>query len=473
MLPQNVDQVAQPMGEYQPVDQWQRHVNAIFQAIRGDRAQDYYQTFATADYRLAHALAADYVERVRARDAKVSPDQKGRPLVVQEWGCGHGNLAACFLTHLKALDTAGAVYPRLRYVLVDARAEALALALSHPDLAPHREHVETLQASVTDLSTVEAGSVDRILCNELWNELPTKLFSKKKGDLEEEHVRPNMGEFKHAQIEDWSGFLRAWAKADVARLREDPTFFDELIWEREYHPVDWKEVPYRKTITEYLKPFDDEVLVPVNLGAFACVKEALRVLAPNAVGMSAFDAGSTDFQVLNSADKPCTGHFGGLYSVMVNFALIEAVAKQLGAKQIQIESQREFIGRSLGVNVMPLTDLLASHPGVGRLSRWQQDRLVVQTLHALNEHYRSPYPRTLQFPLSADMPEAERASLQCQLAALAREGVPHTASYLTEEEVMAALPDLETLGYDREGILMAISAPPAGIDYTHWSIKPT
>lgn len=472
MLPQNIDEVAQPMGEYQPVDQWQRHVNAIFQAVRGDRAQDYYQTFATADYRLAHALAADYVDRVRARDAKVSPEQKGRPLVVQEWGCGHGNLAACFLTHLKAVDPAGAIYPRIRYVLVDVREEALASALAHPDLAPHRDRVETLQASVTDLSMVEAGSVDRILCNELWNELPTKLFSKRKGDLEEEYVRPNLGEFKHAQIEDWSGFLRAWTNADAARLREDPTFFDELIWEREYHPVDWKGVPYRKTITEYLKSFDDEVLIPVNLGAFACVKEALRVLAADAIGMSAFDAGSADFQVLNSADKPCTGHFGGLYSVMVNFGLIEAVAKHLGAKQVQSEPQREFIGRSLGVNVMPLTDLLASHPEVGRFSRWQQDRLVVQTLRALNERYRSPYPRTLQFPLSADMPEAERASIQHQLAALSHEGVPHTAAYLTEEEVRAALPDLEALGYDREGILMAINAPPAGIDYTHWSILP-
>lgn len=469
MLPQNLDIVPQPMGDYQPVDRWQTHINGLFHALRGQQAQEYYQTFATADYRLAHALAADYVEQVQARAKTESAERRGRPLVVHEWGCGQGNLAACFLSHLKASDTSGAIYSRVRYVLVDPRPEALTTALAHPDLAAHRDRVETLCASATDLPTVAAGSVDRIICNELWNELPTKLIAKNKGEVEEEQVRPNLSETRHARIDDWSGFLRAFTAQDVTRLAPEASFFEDVIWEREYHKVDWKDVPYRKTIAEFLKPFDDEVLVPVNLGAFATVKEALRLLAPDAIGLSSFDAGAVEFEVLNTQEKPCSGHFGGLYSVMVNFPLIEAVAKHLGAKSVRVEPQREFIGRTLGATVVTLTDLLGTHPDLMHLGKWQQDRLVLQTLEALNRHYRSPYQRTLQFPLSSDMPASERQSLQALIESFRRDGVPHTASYLTEDEVMAAFPDLEPLGYEREAVQVALTAPPAGIDYTHWS----
>ena len=84
--------------------------------------------------------------------------------------------------------------PRVRYVLVDSQASALEQARTHPDLAPHLSKVDSLCADVTDLATVAAGTVDRILCNELWNELTTKLIVKKGGEYEEKHLRPNLNE---------------------------------------------------------------------------------------------------------------------------------------------------------------------------------------------------------------------------------------------------------------------------------------
>src|SRR2546422_3871249 len=90
---------------------------------------------ASADYRLAHALAVDYYDHTTKQ-----PNFPPR-LVVQEWGCGNGNLAACFLTHLKALDSTGAIYRRTRYVLVDANRDALQAAVAHPDLQSHREQI--------------------------------------------------------------------------------------------------------------------------------------------------------------------------------------------------------------------------------------------------------------------------------------------------------------------------------------------
>ena len=145
---------AAPLGEYKPVDYWQAHINTLFYQLRGDQQRSFYQTFTSADYRLAHALAADYFEQVTKRDKKVAanrvtsngptatPSTDATPqaqLTVMEWGPGNGNLAACFLSHLQRLDKGGRVYPRVRYLLVDSQAHALERARAHPDLPPgHR-----------------------------------------------------------------------------------------------------------------------------------------------------------------------------------------------------------------------------------------------------------------------------------------------------------------------------------------------
>lgn len=493
---QDADALPQLIGEYKPVDQWQTHINQLFYRFRGDQLRNYYQTFASADYRLAHALARDYYDRVIAREksrGKGVTGQRGStessptdtpatplppyplpltphasPLTVMEWGSGNGNLAACFLSHLKALDTDGRVYPRVRYLLVDWEGSVLEGALAHPDLAAHRERVETLKGTVDALEGVADGSVDRIICNELWNDLPTKLMSRHEGEIEEELLRPNLSEALHAKIQDWGGFIRAFEAKDVEALKNFPSFFDDVVWEREYRTVEWKDVPYRKTITEFLKKIDDEVLVPVNLGAFATVKEAKRLLAPDAIGFSSFDAGTADLRVLNDPDKPCSGQFGGQQSFMINVALVEAVGKQLGAGPMTVESQREFVGRSLGTNVLTLMDLLATHPTAGtRLKPWEQDRLLLQTIRALNEIYKSPYQRRLDVPIKMDVPVEEREALQSLARSLKLDGVPDTVAYLTEEELSLASKDLEAIGYDPQSFLIALSAPPGPVDYLH------
>ena len=360
---QDADALPQLVGDYKPLDQWQTHLNQLFYGLRGDRLRSYYQTFASADFRLAHALAADYYECVMKREQNRSRQSSSSDRVtILELGPGNGNLAACFLSHLKTLDARGRIYPRLRYVLMDWEQPMLDGALAHADLVPHRDHVDTFCGSVEHLAGVADGSVDRIICNELWNDLPTKLLAKHGGEVEEEYIRPNLSETLHATIQDWSAFVRAFQAKDFDVLKTFPPFLDELVWEKEYRKVEWKDVPYRKTIVEFLQRIDQEVLVPVNMGAFATLKEAKRLLAPDAIGFSAFDAGTADMNVLNDPEKPCYGQFGGQYSFMINFALVEAVAKHVGLHGATIEPQREFVGRSLNTNAITLMELLATHP---------------------------------------------------------------------------------------------------------------
>jgi hypothetical protein len=477
---QDADALPQLIGEYKPLDQWQTHLNQLFYGLRGDKLRSYYQTYASADFRLGHALAADYYERVTKRDKagnrqqslvdRIADDESR--LTVLELGVGNGNLAACFLSHLKAIDKQGTIYPRVRYVMVDWQQTVLDGALAHPELAVHREQVETHQGSVEHLAEIAEASVDRIICNELWNDLPTKLLAKHSGEVEEEYLRPNLSESLHANIQDWSTFVLAFQEIDLATLKTFPSFLDELVWEKEYRKVEWKDAPYRKTIVEFLQSIDQEVLVPVNVGAFATLKEAKRLLAPDAIGFSAFDAGTGDMKVLNDPEKPCYGQFGGQYNFMVNFALIQAVAKHLGIKHTTLESQREFVGRSLNTNVITVMDLLAVHPSAGpKLQAWEQDRLVLQTIKALNETFTSSYRRRIDFPLSTDMPPEERETSNAILRFLKDDGIPDTVAYLTEEELNRAQQDLEAIGYDRDTIRMALNAPPSPIEYCHFACR--
>ncbi|HWC50198.1 MAG TPA: SAM-dependent methyltransferase, partial [Nitrospira sp.] len=221
---QDADALPQLIGDWKTVDQWQAHINQLFYRFRGDQIRKFYQTFASADYRLAHALASDYYDHVIAREktlgvkrqasgendaSKLLPPHAS-PLTVLELGPGNGNLAACFLSHLKALDRDGVVYPRVRYLLVDWEQAVLDAAMKHPGLSAHQDRIHTLRSTIDHLAAVPDASVDRIICNELWNDLPTKLMSRQGGDIEEEYLRPNLSEVLHPKIEDWAGFIRAF-----------------------------------------------------------------------------------------------------------------------------------------------------------------------------------------------------------------------------------------------------------------------
>ena len=114
---------------------------------------------------------------------------------------------------------------------------------------------------------------------------------RKEGEIVEEQMRPNLSAAKTTQFDDWFSFVKDFGAKDVTKLKTQPSFLEEIIWEKDYQPVDWKRVPYRKTITEFLRPIEELVLVPVNLGAFATIKEAKRLLQPGGRFIS-FDAGT-------------------------------------------------------------------------------------------------------------------------------------------------------------------------------------
>ena len=125
-------------------------------------------------------------------------------------------------------------YPRVKYVLVDWEQSILDGALAHPDLVPHKDRVQAVVGTVDQIPGMADQSVDRIMCNELWNDLPTKLMAKNAGEIEEEFLRPNLSESLHTTIQNWSGFVRAFEAKDIETLKTFPPFLDDLVWEKEY-----------------------------------------------------------------------------------------------------------------------------------------------------------------------------------------------------------------------------------------------
>ena len=172
--------------------------------------------------------------------------------------------------------------------------------------------------------------------------------------------------------------------------------------------------------------------------------------------------------MINDPEKPCYGLFCGQYSFMVNFALVESVASYLGIRAVTIETQREFVGRSLGTNVISLMDLLACSPAPRSLQPWEQDRLIIKTIHALKGSYRSHYRRRIEFPIRKETPSDERRALEDMLRSLGEDGIPDTVAYVTEEELFGAMGELEQLGYHRDTIMAALAMPPQPIDYRHF-----
>ena len=102
------------LGDFRPSDHWQTHINSIFYGIKGPEIHNHFQTYVSLDYRLAHALANNFYVRARSQQRPQSDKW-----LVQEWGVGNGNLAACFLSRLREIDRDDEVYPYIYYVLCD------------------------------------------------------------------------------------------------------------------------------------------------------------------------------------------------------------------------------------------------------------------------------------------------------------------------------------------------------------------
>jgi len=428
-----------PLGDFAPADYWQNHVNAIFYGMKGPGIHNHFQTYVSLDHRLAHAIADEYFAFA----------QQGSDLnkikFVQEWGVGNGNLAACFLSRLKEIDSDDQVYSKTNYILCDYSKEILKGVRANPNLQIHAGRFSTLQVNAESMDCFRPQSIFKIISNEIWDDLTTKILLKHQGLLYEEYLQPTL----NPQVPDtnFEEFVQLFSEKNFEGLKKCSPFLEEIIWERDFQRVDISDWPYAEVILSHLGNVTDEIPIPINIGAFVTVERARFLLEEKGQGYCGFDYGMPTLKDLNTEGRPYFKLYGGQYTCMVNFPLLEEIGKSIGFNNIQNEHQHRYLGRTMESPVISVVEIVQNHPEISQMRPWDIDLLMLNTLHALNGRYQSPYKRKMDYPAMPGTPKKYRKLIQQSLNALDPRGVPDTVAYVTKEEVHLATKRLLKLGY--------------------------
>ncbi len=452
-----------PLGDFKPSDEWQTHVNAIFYGIQGPGIHHHFQTYVSRDYRLAHALADQFLQ-----DATERGPAEG-PVCVQEWGVGNGNLAARFLSRLKSADTGHSVYPRLRYTLCDYSAEILNGVRANPNLKEHEGVYFLEQVNAETQEDFQPHSVHKIISNEIWDDLATRVLLKNDGLLYEEYLQPLLR--RDIPNVAWETFVEHFTEKNLDRLKSNPPFLEQIVWERSFQRTDISDWPYGEVIQQHLQRMEDEIPIPINTGALQTLERAKRMLAENHLGYSSFDYGMLSDRELNGQGRPYYKLYGGQYTSMVNFPLIAEVARAVGFAEVQLEPQHDFVGRHLSEKVLSALELVQIHPKISRMEPWDVDLLILQTLQALNATYRSPYQSKMDYPALPGTPKKQRKQIAELAKNLSATGVPDTVAYITASEVADASGRLKKLGYGERDLKAAFDPTGQSIAFGHMTLR--
>ena len=450
-----------PLGDFKPADEWQTHVNAIFYGIKGPGIHHHFQTYASRDYRLAHALADEFL-----KDIQEHGPAEGA-LHIQEWGVGNGNLAARFLSRLKSGDES--IYSRIRYTLCDYSEEILNGVRANPDLAEHEGIYFLAPMNAETPDDFEPQSVHKIISNEIWDDLATSVLLKNDGMLYEEYLQPLLR--RDLPNVAWETFVEQFAARNLEQLKTSSPFLEEIVWERSFQRTDISDWPYGEIVQKHLERLDDEIPIPVNTGAFKTLERARRLLAENSLGYSSFDYGMRSDHELNLPGRPYFKLYGGQYTSMVNFPLIAEVAKAAGFADVQLEPQHEFVGRNLSEKVLSALELVQIHPKIARMQPWDADLLMLQTLQALNATYRSPYKSQMDYPALPGTPKKQRKQIAELAKNLSATGVPDTVAYITASEVAESAGRLKKLGYGERDLKNAFDGASQPITFCHMTLR--
>ena len=309
----------------------------------------------------------------------------------------------------------------------------------------------------------------KIISNEIWDDLATKVLLKKENQFYEEYLCPYLPS-------DFPGinekiFLQQFQNKDLLELAQRPSFLEAIYWERDFQRVELSDWPFSNTLQKHSQNLKDEIPMPINTGAFAALKKARELLAPNNLGYTGFDYGMLDLKDLNQEGRPYFNLYGGQYTFMVNFPLLQEVGREIGFSEVNREYQNDFVKRSLDAEVLGVVDLVQNHPQVANMPGWDRDILMLRTLQALNAVYHSPYSGKLEYPPMPGTPKKQRKQILQLVKNLSARGVPDTVAYVTKEEVFAALKPLRKLGYREKDIETAFHSPPQPVSFIHIQFK--
>ena len=430
-----------PLGDFKPADEWQTHVNEIFYGIQGPGIHDHFQTYVSQDHRLAHALAEDYFERARQANCT-------QPYFIMEWGVGNGNLAGCFLSHLQSIDVEEQVYPGTRYILCDFSMEILKGVSNNARLKNHTGKFFAVQIDANHMDCFREKTIDKIISNEIWDDLSTKVLLKRDGSLYEEYIQPLIDPVAAGiNIDD---FIKPFNEKNLDLLKVCPRLLQFITWERTYQRVTIDDWPRADILQAHIDLLADEIPFPVNIGALATFRCARHLLRQGGFGYTGMDYGMYSMQELNFSERPYFNLYGGQYTFMVNFELLNQWAHAEGFSSVEKEHQHSYVGRHLRDKVISVVELVQTHSDAPNMSSWDRDILMLKTLNTLNKAYKNHYQSEMKYTAMEGAPSSQQKQIKELAGKLSTNGVPDTVAYVTEKEVMKVSADLAELGYDEQ-----------------------
>ena len=265
---------------------------------------------------------------------------------------------------------------------------------------------------------------------------------------------------------EFDSFIKMFNDKDLSALQKLPPFLADIQWEKSYQRVDIADWPHAQTIQAQMDLCAEEIPIPINTGAFITIERAQKLLRPDSQGYTAFDYGMHSLNELNQEGRPYFNLYGGQYTFMVNFDLLARIGKDVGFSQAQKEYQHRYVSRFLNEKVLSVVEIMQNHPQVARMAPWDRDLLMVQTLHAINSAYQSPYKNKMKYPPVEGTPKKQRKLMAKLVENLSPRGVPDTVAYVSESEVVSAFKPLRKLGYREKDLLRAFQSPVPAIAFT-------
>ena len=394
------------------------------------------------DHRLAHALAEDYFEQAR-KQANCT-----QPRFIMEWGVGNGNLAGCFLSHLQSIDTEEQVYPGTCYILCDFSMEILKGVSNNARLKNHTGKFFTVQIDANHMDCFREKTIDKIISNEIWDDLSTKVLLKRDGSLYEEYIQPLIDPVAAGiNIDD---FIKPFNEKNLDLLKGCPRLLQFITWERTYQRVTIDDWPRADILQAHIDLLADEIPIPVNIGALATFRCARHLLRQGGFGYTGMDYGMYSMQELNFSERPYFNLYGGQYTFMVNFELLNQWAHAEGFSSVEKEHQHSYVGRHLQDKVISVVELVQTHSDAPNMSSWDRDILMLKTLNILNKAYKNHYQSEMKYTAMEGAPSSQQKQIKELAGKLSTNGVPDTVAYVTEKEVMKVSADLAELGYDEQ-----------------------
>jgi len=431
-----------PLGDFKPADEWQTHVNEIFYGMQGPGIHDHFQTYVSQDYRLAHALAEDYLKKA------LKQADCNQPRFIMEWGVGNGNLAGCFLSHLKSIDACEQVYPNTRYILCDFSMEILKGVKKNIRLKNHTGKFFTVRVDANHMDCFREQTINKVISNEIWDDLSTKVLLKRDGSIYEEYIQPLIDPIAAGINSD--DVIKPFNEKNLGSLKDYPHILEFITWERTYQRVAIDDWPQADILQAHIDLLVDEIPVPINIGALTTLKCARYLLRQGGLGYTGMDYGMYSMRELNLSKRPYFNIYGGQYTSMVNFELLNHWAHAEGFSSVEKEFQHSYVGRHLQDKVISLVELVQTHCDAPNMPSWDRDILMLKTLNTLNKTYKSHYRSKMKYTAMQGAPNHKQKQINELVEKLSINGVPDTVAYVTEKEVMQVSADLANLGYNEE-----------------------